>query len=129
MDVLDELSCGEDQRAEAALPHLAAWGSETLEVLQERLFNPEPEVRWWAVRGLAEVQDERVSELLVKALADPDMGVRWCAGLALRHHPSEKAAPALINMLSDDNALTRRLAADALIAIGSPVVSQLLEVM
>lgn len=128
-DLLDELSCGEDERAEAALSHLAAWGPEAVEPLQARLLNPEPEVRWWAVRGLAEVHDERVPELLVSALADPDRGVRWCAGLALREHPSEKAAPALVRMLSDEDALTRRLAGDALVAIGSQVVPLLLDAM
>lgn len=129
MDVLDELSCGEDGRAEAALSHLAAWGPEAVEVLLERLNNSEPDVRWWAVRGLAELQDERVPDLLVQALSDPDKGVKWCAGLALRRRPSERAAPSLINMLSDEDALTRRLAGDALIAIGNPVVPQLLDAM
>jgi HEAT repeat protein len=129
LDLLDELSCGEDERAEAALTRLSTWGSDAVEVLQERLYNSEPDVRWWAVRGLAQVQDERVPALLVKALADADKSVRWCAGLALRGHPSEKAAPALIQLLSDEDALTRRLAGDALAAIGSPVVMQLLEVM
>jgi HEAT repeat protein len=128
-DLLDELSCGEDERAEAALSHLAAWGSEAVEPLSERLFNPEAEVRWWAVRALAEIYDERVPDLLVKALADPDKGVRWCAGLALRGHPSPQAAPTLVRVLSDDDALTRRLAGDALVAMGSQIVPQLLEVM
>jgi HEAT repeat protein len=129
LDLLDELSCGDDERAEAALSHLSAWGPEAVEPLQERLLNPEPEVRWWAVRGLAEVQDERVPDLLVQALADSDKGVRWCAGLALRGHPSEKAAPELVSMLSDDDALTRRLAGDALVAIGKPIVPLLIEIM
>ncbi len=128
-DVLDELSCGEDERAEAALPHLAVWGPEALQALQERLADPEPDVRWWAVRGLAEVQDERVPELLVQALADPDMGVRWCAGVALRRHPSEKAVPALVELLSSVEALTRRLAGDALVAVGKPAVEKLLLVL
>jgi HEAT repeat protein len=128
-DLLDELSCGDDERAEAALPHLAAWSPEVLEPLRDRLFNPEAEVRWWAVRALAEVHDERVPGLLTDALSDPDKGVRWCAGLALRTHPSAKAIPALLPLLSDEDALTRRLAGDALVAIGSPVVPQLLEVI
>ncbi len=129
MDALDELSCGEDERAEAALPHLAAWGPEVLPALAERLSNPEADVRWWAVRGLAEVQDESVPELLLKALADPDVGVRWCAGLALRRRPSEQAVPALVDALADGQTLTRRLAGDALVAIGSPAVEQLLGVL
>ncbi len=129
MEVLDELSCGEDERAEAALTQLAAWGPEVVEALQMRLASPEADIRWWAVRGLAEVHDERVSDLLVKALKDPDKGVRWCAGLALRNHPSEKAAEPLLGMLSAEDALTRRLAGDALIAIGITAVAQLLEVL
>jgi HEAT repeat protein len=129
LDVLDELSCGEDERAEAALPHLATWTPEIVQFLQQRLSSPEPDVRWWVVRGLAEVQDERVPDILVKALDDPDQGVRWCAGLALRKHPSEKAIPALIKLIFDEEALTRRLAGDALIAIGKPAVLPLMEIM
>ena len=126
-NLLDELCCGEDERAEAALTHLAAWGSEVVEPLRKRLFNAEVDVRWWAVRALAEVDDPRVPHLLVKALSDPDRAVRWCAGLALRKHPTEEAAATLLNLLSDDEALTRRLAGDALTAIGSPVVPQLID--
>lgn len=128
-DLLDELNCGEDERAEEALSHLALWGAEAVGPLRERLLNPAAEVRWWAVRALAEVQDERVPGLLVTALADPDKGVRWCAGLALRAHPSAVAIPALVDMLSDEDALTRRLAGDALVAIGKESVPQLMESM
>ena len=87
-DLLSQLNCGEDERAEAALSHLVAWGPEAVEALRERLLNPAAEVRWWAVRALAEVKDPGVAELLVGALADPDKSVRWCAGLALRFHPA-----------------------------------------
>jgi HEAT repeat protein len=128
-DTIDALSCGEDERAEEALTHLAVWGAEAVEPLKERFASPDADVRWWAVRGLAEVADPRVPELLVKALADPDKAVRWCAGAALRAHPSPQAIPALVVMLADPEALTRRLAGDALVAVGSPAVAQLLEVM
>ena len=127
--LLDELSCGDDERAEAALSHLAVWGPQIIDPLRERLFNPEAEVRWWAVRLLAEINDERVPALLASALSDPEKSVRWCAGLALRSHPSVQVIPALLPLLSDDDALTRRLAGDALIAIGGPVVPQLLDSM
>lgn len=129
LDLLDELRCGDDERAEAAFSHLDAWGPELVEPLRERLFSPDAEIRWWAVRALAEINDGRVPGLLAGALSDPDKGVRWCAGLALRTHPSEPAAPALLSLLSDEDALTRRLAGDALVAIGSPVVPQLLGAM
>lgn len=127
--ILDELSCGDDQRAEAALSHLAVWGPDVVEPLQQRLFNPETEVRWWAVRALAVIDDQRVPSLLVNALSDPDKSVRWCAGLALRTHPLEQAALALIARLSDQDTLTRRLAGDALVAIGGSIVPQLIDVM
>lgn len=128
-DLLDELSCGEDERAEAALSHLAVWGPEVVEPLRARLSNPEAEVRWWAVRALAEIVDERVPKLLVEALSDPDKSVCWCAGLALRTHPTEAAAPDLLQRLSDQDALTRRLAGDALAAIGASVVPQLIDAL
>jgi HEAT repeat protein len=128
-DILNELSCGEDDRAEVALSHLAVWGPEVVEPLRERLSNPEAEVRWWAVRGLAEINDERVPALLVSALSDPEKSVRWCAGLALRTHPSEQAIPALILLLSDEDALTRRLAGDALVAVGGETVPQLIDAL
>ena len=127
--LLSQLSCGEDEQAEAALSHLASWGPQAIDALQHRLSHPEAEVRWWAVRALAELQDERVPGLLVGALADPDNGVRWCAGLALRKHPSPQATGALIGMLADAEALTRRLAGDALAAIGAEAVPPLLEVL
>jgi HEAT repeat protein len=129
INLLDELSCGEDARAEQALSQLGDLGPELLEPLCERLSNPEPEVRWWAVRALAEINDARVPGLLVTALADPDQGVRWCAGLALRMHPSPQAAPALLELLSDGDTLTRRLSGDGLVAIGGSAVPQLIEVM
>jgi len=128
-DVLDQLSCGEDERAEEALSHLAACGSEAVEPLKERLSSTDVDVRWWAVRGLAEVHDVRVPTILVRALSDPDKGVRWCAGLALRQHPSGIAIPALISLLSSDDALTRRLAGDALVAVGKDAIPQLIETM
>jgi HEAT repeat protein len=129
IDVLDQLSCGEDERAEEALSHLATWGSEAVEPLKERLSSTDVDVRWWAVRGLAEVHDERVPTILVRALSDPDKGVRWCAGLALRQHPSRTAIPALIGLLSSDEALTRRLAGDALVAIGKEAIPELITTM
>lgn len=128
-DLLDELSCGEDEWAEEALSHLAVWGAEAVEPLRERLSSPDAEVRWWAVRALAEVKDERVPGLLVKALADPDKGVRWCAGLALRSQPSAAAIPTLVGMLTNEDALTRRLAGDALVAVGKESVPPLLEIV
>jgi HEAT repeat protein len=127
--LLSQLNCGDDVQAEQALSRITDWGSEAVVPLEQRLSHPEVEVRWWAVRALAGLQDERVPGLLVRALSDSDNGVRWCAGLSLRRHPSSQASPALVGMLADQDALSRRLAGDALVAIGSPAVPELLEVM
>lgn len=127
--LLSQLSCGEDEQAEQAISRLATWGPEVVEPLQDRLSHPDAEVRWWAVRAIAELNDERVPELLVQVLADPDIGVRWCAGLALRSHPSPEAILALIGMLADTDALARRLAGDALVAIGEPAVLPLVNLL
>ncbi len=125
--ILDQLSCGEDERAEEALAHLHAWGPEIVDILQERLDDSNVDVRWWAVRALAEIDDERVPGLLVEALSDPDQSVCWCAGLALRTHPADQAVPVLINLLYNESALTRRLAGDALAAIGNVAVIPLVK--
>jgi len=127
--LLSQLSCGDDEQAEEALTRLTDWGPEAVAALEQRLSHPEADVRWWAVRALAELQDERVPGLLMLALSDPENSVRWCAGLALRKHPSSQASPALVGMLADQDALSRRLAGDALVAIGSPAVPGLLEAM
>jgi len=127
--LLSQLSCGDDEQAEQAIPHLAAWGSEAVDALEVRLSHPEADVRWWAVRALSAARDERVPGLLVQALSDPDRSVRWCAGLALRLNPSPLASMPLIGMLSDRDALTRRLAGDALVATGGEVVPLLIEAM
>jgi HEAT repeat protein len=125
-DLLDQLSCGEDDTAEQALSHIAEWGPDVVDILHQRLAEPEVDVRWWAVRALAEIDDERVPGLLVEALSDTDQAVRWCAGLALRTHPSEQSIPTLMRLLSDEDALSRRLAGDALAAVGETAVPQLL---
>ena len=127
--LLSQLSCGDDEQAEQALSHLAAWGPEAVDALEVRLSHPEADVRWWAVRALSGARDERVPGLLVQALSDPDRSVRWCAGLALRLNPSPQASMPLIGMLSDRDALTRRLAGDALVAIGGEAVPLLIEAM
>jgi HEAT repeat protein len=128
IDLLDQLSCGEDVQAEEALSRLSGWGLEIIDLLHERLSSPDVDVRWWAVRALAEIDDGRVPGLLVSALSDPDQGVCWCAGLALRQHPADQAIPKLVSLLADEDALTRRLAGDALAATGGSAVPQLIEI-
>ena len=128
-ELLAELTCGDDERAEAAIPALAAQGEAVVEALRALGSDASPDNRWWAVRALAEIPGRQVPGLLLKALGDEDIAVRQCAALGLRRQPHEVAVPALISALKNPDHLLSNLAGDALVAIGEPAVPALLEVM
>src|SRR3990172_8978017 len=116
--LLEELTSGVDDRAEAAARALARYGPEILPALQELLHRPDPELRWWATRALAEIDDPQLVSLLLESLQDPDTSVRQCAALALRQQPSPQAIPGLAQALWDSDRFLAHLATDALIATG-----------
>ena len=137
---LAELTCGNDERAEAVVERIVALPpaqvEELLEELQILLVSPEADIRWWATRALAALPDARVVSLLVKVLEDEDASVRQCAALGLRLHARaqlsvllSQAIPALVTALADNDNLVARLASDALGEIGEAAVPALLEVM
>ena len=132
-DYLTALTSGDDERAEAAVAGLVALPSpqlgEALAQLSAWLSSPDADARWWAVRTLAAIPDERTPQLLVQALDDPQVAVRQCAALGLRLRPDPGAVPRLIKALSDEDQLFAALAADALVEVGEPAVPALLEVM
>jgi len=128
-ELLDELITGDDEKSEAVAHKIVNSGPAVLPEL-ERLFTSEdPNQRWWALRVAAEIPSETTNELLIGALGDPDVSVRQCAALGLRLNPDQRAIPGLISALEDCDQLYRSLAADALITIGEPAVSELLEVV
>jgi HEAT repeat protein len=127
--LLNQLTSGDDQRAEAAALALADLGAEILPSLQSLLHNPDPETRWWATRALAELDTPQVPPLLIKSLQDKDITVRQCAALALSFRPHDTAVAYLIAVLNDPDRLLAHLAADALVATGAAAVLALLEVM
>src|SRR3989337_1939487 len=127
--LLEELTGGVDERAEAAARALACFGSQTPPALHELLLRPDPELRWWATRALAEVDDPQVVSLLVRSLQGPDALVRQCAALALRQQPSLQAIPGLAQALGDADRFLAHLAADTLITTGEAAVPALLEIM
>jgi HEAT repeat protein len=144
---MDELSSlvaqligGDDQQAEAAVPAIAAKGAIAVDALLEVLHEQaglEPcavDARWWAVRTLAEIQDERVPGRLAAALGDPDASVRQCASLGLRALAERgqgipDLVPALASMLADPDPLCATLAGEALTVIGAPAVPALLQAL
>jgi hypothetical protein len=127
-NLLAELTCGDDVRAETAVSELAGRGTEILPSLKVLLDSPEVEARWWAIRTLAQMADPP-SDWLIFALADPASEVRQCAALALCHHPDGNAIPGLIRLLVDPEPVSAELAADALTEIGSDAVPALVEAL
>jgi hypothetical protein len=128
-ELISELFCGEDERAEAAAIRLGDYGETAIQELQPYLDDTQAERRWWSVRALAQVHHMHGAAYLIQALDDSELSVRQCAALGLYQQPTATAIPALINKLESPDSLLRRLAGNALIAIGPPAVSHLLEVL
>lgn len=130
-ELVERLSNGNDQQAEAAVRDFAAQGPSIIPDLEDLLSAPDPDLRWWATRALAlsELKDSRVPALLQSALYDADTAVRQCAALALRQQPSSHAIPNLIALLDHEDRLLARLSADALIAAGEAAVPAVLDTM
>lgn len=127
--LVTDLTSAEDSRAEAAALILASCGSRCAEHLIILTKSTDPEIRWWAIRTLAEMDFPEVSLHLITALEDPQLAVRQCAALGLRLHPDPNAIPSLVKALQHGDNLLATLAADALVAAGEPAVPTLLQVM
>ncbi len=128
--LLAELACGEERRAEAAAVQLASLGAKAFPALQEMLHAPDSDLRWWAVRALAEMPtSDEVTRVLVAALNDGADEVCQAAAIALRRHPHLQAIPPLIEALSASDSLLPDLACSALIAIGKAATPTLIDVL
>lgn len=126
--LLAELTSGDESRAEAAVPRLAARGETVIPSLRGLLDSPDADARWWAARTLASLPSLDPG-LLLPSLSDAAPEVRQCAALGLCSHPSEANISSLIRALSDADNLVADLAARALIAVGEPATESLLEVL
>lgn len=126
---LSDLISDDDARAVAAVDALSALGEKALPSLRKMVRDPDPNRRWWAIRVMSAIPDPKVQEYLCKALCDPDYTVRQCAALGLSQQPSVDSIPSLIKTLDDADRLVARLAADALIAIGGPAVTDLIQAL
>ena len=120
---------GDDESALRASDHIAAHGEAGAAAIQPLLAHQDADVRWWAVRTLAEVQGADITPALISALADPDPAVRQCAALGLQQRPDDRAVPALIAALSDTDSLVVRLAANALAVTGAAAVPELINLV
>lgn len=127
--LFSELRGGDEQLARKAASGIASLGEGILPELERMLSDASEDERWWAVRVLAEIDHPEATRLLKEGLHDERDSVRQCAALAFRKRPHPGAAAALIQLLDAQDSLTRRLAGDALIALGPDGVTPLLEVM
>lgn len=127
-DLLNELTSGSDERAEKVIPLLTELGTAAIPALLELTHSQSEDDRWWAVHALAASPHTRTENLL-PLLNDSAPQVRAATTLALSLHPHETAVSALIQTLADNDSMTAGLAGNALVKIGSPAVSGLLEVM
>ncbi len=124
--LLKDLVSGDETRAENAAIQLGQMGGSVLPALGALLKSSDPDHRWWAVRTLAQMSDVNC-DYFIEALKDVSAEVRQAAALALAAHPFGQAAPVLVQALSDEDAMLQTLAANALSAIGRPVVPILLD--
>ncbi|HXF86434.1 MAG TPA: HEAT repeat domain-containing protein [Anaerolineales bacterium] len=126
--LLNELTCGNETRAEAAVSQLIQFGEEAIPALLELSRSADVDARWWAVRVLAQMPHaSQRTERLILFLSDPAPEVRQCAALGLGLGADESAIPPLIRALSDEDTMVCSLAANALVKIGSAAVPSLIE--
>ena len=126
-ELLADLTSGDETRAENAVPGLVGLGEDAFPALRDLLKSTDADQRWWALRTLAQSPQAR-TEWLLPLLDDSTPEVRQAAALGLCSHPDEAAVKPLVRALSDEDAMVSELARNALVVIGKPAVSFLLEV-
>ena len=126
--LLEDLTSGQDDKAELAVPQLAALDKEAIPALLTLTQDQEEDSRWWAICALAQMKEAEAS-WFVPGLQDPSGNVRASAAMALCLHPH----PDLINVLSaaldDPDRMVATLAGNALIRIGSEAAFELISRM
>jgi HEAT repeat protein len=127
--LLHNLTSDDESLAVAAVDKISAMGDAALPSLFALLDSPNPNERWWAIRVLSAIPHPAVPKQLREALHDPDYTIRQCAALGLSQQPDIESIPDLVGRLNDDDRLVARLAADALIAIGGPAVTDLIDTL
>jgi HEAT repeat protein len=125
--LLGDLTSGDEERAEKALPALLIMGQSVIPVLLDLLKSEDVDQRWWAVRALSQSPQGR-SEWLIPLLNDPSVEIRQAAALGLSNHPDEAAIPPLILALGDSDALVSNLAMHALVSNGKTAVLALMDI-
>jgi HEAT repeat protein len=127
-NLLNDLTSGDETRAEHAVSALIELGEEAIPAILNLTHTADADSRWWALRTLAGSPLLRM-EWLVPFLNDRAVEVRQCAALGLSFMPDESATQPLVRALSDEDSMVGSLAANALVKIGSAAVPSLIEVV
>src|SRR5918996_3675057 len=125
-DRLNDLTSGDETRAEGAVSALIESGEEAIPALLELAQSKDADTRWWALRVLAGSPLSQ-TEWLIPFLNDTAVEVRQCAALGLSIKPDENATQPLVRALSDEDTLVGNLAVKSLIKIGKASVLSLIE--
>ena len=127
-DLLNDLTSGNEARAEKAVPLLIELGDQATSALLELTLSPDVDHRWWGLRVLAQSPHAQAG-WLVPFLKDPAREVRQCAALGLAIKPDESAVEPLVQALSDEDSMVSSLAVNALVKIGGAAVPPLIEIV
>jgi HEAT repeat protein len=117
-DWLDQLSSGDEELAAKAAQDPPEDDAGALRGLKIILKSADSDARYWATSALAKIPNKQAGEILAALLADNDASVQQCAALALAGNPQENAMDDLLSQLSNPSSQMRRLAGNALIALG-----------
>ncbi|MEJ2758635.1 MAG: HEAT repeat domain-containing protein [Anaerolineales bacterium] len=127
--LLEDLTSGDEPRAENAAVQFISHGDKGFEALQILVTNTDEDTRWWALRAVSEFGTPQSSEILIAALHDPATSVQMCAAVGLRLHPDPNAIEPLTSLLDSTAPLLAKVAGDALAAIGKPATQPLIQVI
>jgi HEAT repeat protein len=128
-NLLDDLTGGDEERAEQAVSGLVELGEEAIPSLLDLTRSDDVDSRWWAIRTLAGSPLCRTEWLIPFLTNDPAPEIRQCAALGLAGKPDESATQPLVQALSDEDSMVSSLAANALVKIGSAAVPSLIEIV
>jgi HEAT repeat protein len=126
-DLLNDLTGGNETRAEAAVPALIELGERAIPALLDLTRSADVDERWWGLRVLAQSPHAQAGRL-APFLNDPAREVRQCAALGLALKPDESAVTPLVRALNDEDSMVCSLAVNALVKVGGGAVPALIEV-
>ncbi len=127
-DLLNDLTGGNETRAEAAVSALIDLGEEAIPALLDLTRSVAVDDRWWGLRVLAQSPHSQAG-WLAPFLNDPAREVRQCAALGLALKPDESAIGPLVQALNDEDSMVCSLAVNALVKVGNAAVPSLIEVV